>query len=219
MAYCPAEQDTPRRQGRAFSSWMLASGGTGYNVTVMIRSGRIRSLLRLEGLSRGWQIAACLSVGIAIGSALVVARLANAASYLSESPAACINCHVMTDAYVSWQRGSHARVAKCVDCHVPHSNPIAKLAFKSADGAKHSYVFTVRSEPQVLRLSSGAVPVVQANCVRCHANKLQMIRLAGSSERTCWDCHSNVHGHVRAQSASPRALRPKLPDAGSDVMK
>ena len=37
--------------------------------------------------------------GVAVGMALLVARLANATSYLSDSPETCINCHVMTDAY------------------------------------------------------------------------------------------------------------------------
>jgi len=156
---------------------------------------------------------------LAIGLAIVTARLANAMSYLSDAPETCMNCHVMTDAYASWQRGSHGRVARCNDCHVPHSNPIATLAFKSADGLKHSYIFTTRSEPQVLKLSDSAMPVVQANCLRCHANSLQMARVAATQERKCWDCHSNIHGEVHGLSASPRPLRPPLPDAGMQMMK
>lgn len=174
----------------------------------------IRSVFSLAGLSRGWQVAICLGVGVALGLAIAVARIANATSYLSDAPETCMNCHVMSDAYASWQRGSHGRVANCVDCHVPHDNPIAKLAFKAADGMRHSYVFTVGAEPQVLTLSAGAVPVVQANCLRCHAGTLGMIRLADSRERKCWDCHNTIHGKVHGLSASPRALRPKLPGAG-----
>jgi hypothetical protein len=68
-------------------------------------------------------------------------------------------------------------------------------------------------------LSAGAVPVVQANCVKCHSAQLAMVRLATTSERRCWDCHSNIHGSVRSLSASPAALRPGLPDAGLDWMK
>ena len=173
-----------------------------------------KSVLTLSGLSRGWQITICVFVGLAVGATIITARLGNAASYLSESPETCMNCHVMTDAYASWQRGSHANVARCVDCHVPHDNPIAKLAFKGLDGVKHSYAFTVRSEPQVLRLSPGAVPVVQANCLRCHSDYFDMVRLAGPAERKCWDCHSNVHGEVHGLSASPRPLRITPPPAG-----
>ena len=153
-------------------------------------------------------------VGVAAGMGLVLVRIANAASYLSDEPETCINCHVMTDAHASWQRGSHGRVAICVDCHVPHSSVVAKYAYKARDGMKHSYVFTVRGEPQVLELSSAAVPVVQTNCLHCHSDQLAMVRLAGSSERRCWNCHTNIHGEVRSLSASPSLLRPGLPDAG-----
>jgi cytochrome c nitrite reductase small subunit len=182
-------------------------------------SGRIVSILTLSGLPRLWQVSICMLVGAALGGALVVARVSNAASYLSDDPLTCINCHVMTDAYASWQRGSHGHLAVCVDCHVPHDNMAAKYAFKAEDGAKHSYVFTLRKEPQVLRLSKGAVPVVQGNCVRCHGGALAMIRLAASTERRCWDCHGNIHGSAQSLSASPETLRPGLPDAGLNWMK
>lgn len=164
-------------------------------------------------------MAACICVGIVIGAGLVVARIGNATSYLSDAPDACINCHVMTDAYASWQRGSHGRVAVCVDCHLPHDNIVAKTAFKTKDGIKHSYMFTMRKEPQVLKLSKGAVPVVQGNCLRCHANQFAMIRLAKPEERKCWDCHGDMHGQAHNLSASPQVLRPRLPDAGLDWMK
>ncbi len=170
--------------------------------------------MMLRGLPRRWRGAACVLVGVAAGIGLIVVRIANAASYLSDAPQACINCHVMTDAYATWQRGSHGRVTVCTDCHVPHQNVVAKLAYKAADGLKHSYVFTLRKEPQVVALSERAVPVVQTNCVRCHSGQLAMIRLAASSERKCWACHNNIHGSVRSLSSSPEVLRPHLPAAG-----
>ncbi|MHC4717845.1 MAG: cytochrome c nitrite reductase small subunit [Planctomycetota bacterium] len=180
---------------------------------------RLTAILTLSGLSRRWQVAVYVSVGVAVGVAVLVARVANAASYLSDAPETCMNCHVMTDAYATWQRGSHGRAAVCVDCHVPHDNPIARNAFKGMDGMKHSYVFTLRREPQVLELSDAAIPVVQSNCLRCHSDRLEMIRLAGSSERTCWDCHVSIHGKARSLSSSPHVLRPRLPDAGLKWMK
>ena len=160
------------------------------------------------------QLCMALAVGLAFGMALVVARISNMVSYFSDAPETCMNCHVMTDAYATWKRGSHAEAAVCNDCHVPQSNPIAKWAFKGKDGAKHSAVFTLRLEPQVLKLSHGAVPVIQANCLRCHSNQFAMVRLAEVSERQCWDCHSNIHGKVHSLSASPEVLRPKQPSAG-----
>jgi cytochrome c nitrite reductase small subunit len=184
----------------------------------MVMFERLKSFLTLAGLSKRWQIAVYVSAGICIGMVVLLARIANAASYLSDAPRTCMNCHVMTDAYATWQRGSHGRVAVCTDCHVPHNNPVAKYAFKAVDGLKHSYVFTLRKEPQVLELSTRAVPVIQTNCLRCHNDQLTMIRLAESSERKCWDCHNNIHGAVRSLSSSSHLLRPRLPDAGLEFM-
>ncbi|NLH41309.1 MAG: cytochrome c nitrite reductase small subunit [Planctomycetes bacterium] len=181
--------------------------------------GLVKSVVALHGLPGPLRIGIYSLAGVAAGMALLLVRIANGTSYLSDKPETCINCHVMTDAYASWQRGSHGRVAVCVDCHVPHSNLVAKYAFKGRDGMRHSYVFTMRAEPQVLDLSAGAVPVVQANCVRCHGDRLSMVRLAGATERRCWDCHSNIHGEVRSLSASPETLRPALPSAGLEWMK
>lgn len=176
--------------------------------------GPIISLITLSGLPRVLQVGIYSLVGVAAGLGLILVRIANAPSYLLDTPETCVNCHVMGDAYVSWQRGSHGHVAVCVDCHVPHTNLLARYAYKARDGLIHSYVFTMRKEPQVLELAPRAVPVVQTNCVRCHSEMLEMIRLADSQERRCWDCHQNIHGEVRSLSGSPPELRPTLPDAG-----
>ena len=183
----------------------------------MIRT--ILGLLALPGLPRFWQAAIYGLAGIAAGMGLFVVRISNAVSYASNSPQTCINCHVMTDAYASWQRGSHGRVTVCNDCHVPHDNLLAKSAFKAMDGTRHSYIFTMRQEPQVLHLSQGAVPVVQQNCVRCHINQFEMIRLSDSSQQNCWSCHNTIHGSVHSLSASPQQLRPRLPKAGIDLIE
>lgn len=172
------------------------------------------NLLRLPGLPRFWQVLIYCLVGVIAGAGLIVARISNAASYLSDSSETCINCHVMTDAYASWLRGSHGRATNCNDCHVPHDNVVSKYAFKAMDGMKHSTVFTLGTEPQVLQLSSMARPVVQKNCLRCHQNQLAMIRLSDSTQRACWDCHTTIHGSVHGLSASPPELRPQLPNIG-----
>lgn len=161
-----------------------------------------------------WSLAVHLAIGVLLGAFVLVARASNAVSYLSDQATTCLNCHVMNSAYATWRHGSHARVASCNDCHVPHANPVATYAFKAMDGARHSYVFTTRTEPQVLRLNPGAVPVVQDNCVRCHVDQWLMIRLADSQERPCWSCHENIHGDVRSLTATPHAQRPPLPSAG-----
>ena len=172
------------------------------------------NLLRLAGLPQALRVIIYALIGIIAGSVVVLVRISNAASYLSDSPNSCINCHVMTDAYASWQRGSHGRVAVCNDCHVPHTNIVAKYGFKAMDGTKHSAIFTLRREPQVLESSHTAQPVIQQNCLRCHQSQFEMIRLSKTSEQKCWDCHQNIHGPVRSLSASPSELRPTLPNSG-----
>ncbi len=157
--------------------------------------------------------------GVAVGALLLVVRASRALSYLSDDPAVCINCHVMNVPYATWRRGSHGHVASCVDCHLPHDNIVRKFAFKAMDGGRHSYVFTFRLEPQVLHLSRGAVPVIQKNCLRCHHDQFQMIRLAETSERRCWDCHRNIHGEVMSLAATPDTIRPPLPPAGLEWFK
>lgn len=183
---------------------------------MLIRKGLnlLLHLLTLPGLPRFWQISFYLLIGAAAGMALLIIRISNAASYLSDQPETCMNCHVMTDAYASWQRGSHGRVTACNDCHVPHNNMLSKYAFKAMDGTRHSAIFTLRKEPQVLTLSHGAKPVVQQNCLRCHQSQFEMIRLSDSTQQKCWSCHSNIHGSVQSLSASPTVLRPALPKVG-----
>ena len=175
---------------------------------------RVHAIVTLSFLPKPLRVAVYVLVGVAVGLAVVTGRIANATSYLSDAPQTCMNCHVMTDAYATWQRGSHARVTVCVDCHLPHNNPVAKLAVKAADGMKDSYLFIMQSQPQVLHLSERGVRVVQANCLRCHGDMFAMTRLAPPAERKCWDCHSNIHGSVRSLSGSPAELRPPLPSAG-----
>lgn len=177
---------------------------------------RIMSIVTLSGLPRAWQVGIYALAGVVVGMALLLARVANATSYLSDSPLTCINCHVMTDAYASWQRGSHGRVAVCVDCHVPHNNIAAKYAYKAEDGLKHSYVFTRRTEPQVLDLSRRAVPVVQTNCVRCHSDLLSGVRVQGSG--TGWHGSgivsegSRIGGQETGGSTPRLGTRPLTPE-------
>lgn len=182
----------------------------------MVRT--ILSLLKLSGLPRWLQVSIYATAGLALGVGLVTARIANAGSYLLDDPKTCMNCHVMTDAYATWERGSHGRVAVCTDCHVPHQNVLVKWLFKSMDGVKHSTVFMMRGEPQVLELSEFAKPVVQGNCLRCHGDRFVMLSGA-AAQRRCWDCHNNTHGEARSLSSSPHVLRPRLPDAGLEWMK
>jgi cytochrome c nitrite reductase small subunit len=174
----------------------------------------IASVPGLRFLSPGWRIPCFMMFGILAGLGIFVVHISRATSYLSDRPDTCMNCHVMATQYVTWQHGSHGRVATCNDCHVPHTSLPAAYAFKAKDGLWHSTVFTMRWEPQVIRLSEKAIPVVEANCRRCHQQVVEDVSLAvhKPGDQRCWDCHRDVpHGTVRSLSATPGIFQPRLP--------
>ena len=157
------------------------------------------------------------AIGCAIGLAAAVGQVSRATSYLGDSPETCINCHIMNPQYATWQHSAHANVAVCNDCHVPHDNFAHHYLFKSQDGMRHSAIFTMRAEPQVIRLSDRAVPVVESNCQRCHDNVIHNVALGEyqPGDPRCWDCHrSTPHGTVRSLSATPTVMRPQLGPIG-----
>jgi len=168
----------------------------------------------LKPFSPAWRAASFTAFGVTAGAALFVFHVSRAASYLSDRPDTCINCHVMNTAYLSWQHSSHAQIASCNDCHVPHDSLLKHYLFKVRDGLWHATVFTMRWEPQVIRLSAHAVPVVEANCRRCHADLLVDTAVARhqAGDLRCWDCHRETpHGSVRSLSTLPDVFRPRLP--------
>ena len=166
-----------------------------------------------------WQLPVIILLGILTGLGSLALYISNAASYLSDQPEACMNCHVMASEYATWQRGSHARAAVCNDCHVPHDNFIKKYAFKAKDGLRHATIFTLRMEPQVIKLNKAAIPVVQKNCVRCHVNLVENVSLSetrgesfhSGESRLCWECHRQTpHGRVNSLASTPYARVPRL---------
>jgi cytochrome c nitrite reductase small subunit len=180
----------------------------------------IASASGMRFLSPGWRIPCFLMLGIFAGLGLFVLHISRAASYLSNKPETCMNCHVMTTQYVTWQHSSHGRVATCNDCHVPHTSLPAAYAFKAKDGLWHATVFTMRWEPQVIRLSKGAISVVENNCRRCHWQVVEDISLAAHKpgDQRCWDCHRDVpHGTVRSLSATPGIFQPRLPEVQEPI--
>ena len=59
--------------------------------------------------------------GLLVGLGLYTFVYARGASYLTNDPAACANCHVMSEQYDGWLKSSHHAVAVCNDCHTPHN--------------------------------------------------------------------------------------------------
>ena len=179
----------------------------------------IRILKFLEPPS-GWKPAVVIILGVFTGISLLVFRASEAHSYISDKPETCINCHVMYPQYASWAKGSHRETATCAECHVPQDNFFSKYYVKGTDGMRHAYVFTSRTEPQVIQIKQRGINVVQENCVRCHHDLVEMTRLVevtgqsyheGAGSR-CWDCHRDVpHGTVRSLSSAPYSLVPRMP--------
>lgn len=164
-----------------------------------------------------WMPFVILAASVISGLIIYLFYVSNAASYLSDNPKTCVNCHVMASFYATWQHSSHARVATCNDCHVPHNNVLNKYFFKAKDGLYHASVFTMRAEPQVIKIKEAGTDVVQKNCQRCHSNlnsEVNTMEVTLSSKKhgegkLCWDCHREVpHGRVNSLSAAPNARVP-----------
>jgi len=164
-----------------------------------------------------WKLPVTFILAIFLGLTFYSVYLSNAASYLSDDPDTCINCHVMVPQYATWNHSSHREHTNCNDCHVPHNNVFSKYFFKAKDGLRHASMFTLRLEPQVIHIKEAGVKVVQKNCIRCHEELLltaqQMISnyefTSERETRLCWECHRETpHGRVNGLSTVPDALVP-----------
>ena len=63
--------------------------------------------------------AVVLLFGSALGLGLFTFGYAKGYSYLGHDSAACANCHIMSEHYAAWMKGSHHSTATCNDCHTP----------------------------------------------------------------------------------------------------
>ncbi|MGH7595818.1 MAG: NapC/NirT family cytochrome c [bacterium] len=80
-----------------------------------------------------------ISLGLAAGLGAYTFIYAKGGSYLTNDPAACANCHVMSEHYSGWIKSSHRAVAVCNDCHTPPGF-VAKYATKASNGFWHSFL-------------------------------------------------------------------------------
>jgi cytochrome c nitrite reductase small subunit len=142
-----------------------------------------------------WAVLAALAGGsLSLGSFTFI--YASGFSYISNDPAACVNCHVMREVYDGWNHGSHRNVAVCNDCHTPH-DPIGKYAIKALNGYNHSMAFTLGGFPEPIRITALNRDVAQRNCLYCHTQVVRDINHGGAGEPIdCLRCHAGV-GHGR----------------------
>lgn len=155
------------------------------------RRGRLFSLAPF-GL---WLLLAGLAGGI-VGLGGFTFVYAEGASYFSDNPDACVNCHVMRDVYNGWHNGSHKAVAVCNDCHTPHRFP-GKYIVKGINGWNHSVAFTTNNFHEPIRIRAFNREVALENCLACHGDLTVAINHAGHEDATdCLRCHAGV-GHGR----------------------
>ena len=133
--------------------------------------------------------------GVLLGSGVYTFDYAEGTSYMSNDPAACVNCHIMREQYDGWQKTTHHAVATCNDCHTPH-DLVGKYTTKMVHGYRHSKGFTFQDFHEPIRISEKDREIVEANCVRCHTELVSQI--SGPEPAGCTRCHSDVgHGARR----------------------
>jgi cytochrome c nitrite reductase small subunit len=138
-------------------------------------------------------------VGLAVGLGTYTFIYAKGASYLTNDPAACTNCHVMNEQYNGWVKSSHHAVAVCNDCHTP-AGFIGKYATKASNGFWHSFAFTTGWFPEPLQITSRNRDIAEKSCQKCHEDITENIAGAHTgkqdAEQSCLRCHGSV-GHMR----------------------
>ena len=143
-----------------------------------------------------------LAGGLAIGLGSYTFVYARGASYMTNDPVACANCHVMQEHYARWAASPHRSVAVCNDCHAPH-DVIGKYSTKAINGFWHSFYFTTGGFHEPIQIKKRNLEITEQACQKCHDNITQAIATdytgphatrAGESV-SCVRCHRSV-GHL-----------------------
>ena len=152
----------------------------------------------MSGLPRERLVGIALGalIGAAIGLGLYTFVYAHGASYLTNDPRACANCHVMNEQFAGWTRSSHRTAATCNDCHTP-PGLLAKYATKASNGFWHSFHFTTGHFHEPIRIKDRNRRVTEQACRKCHAAIVDAIDRFHDPGRelSCIGCHRNV-GHL-----------------------
>jgi len=134
-------------------------------------------------------------LGLAAGIGGYTFLYAQGGAYLTDDPAACANCHIMSEQYNGWIKSSHRSVATCNDCHTPPGF-IPKYLTKASNGFWHSFAFTSGNFPEPLRIKPHNREITERACRKCHEEIVDAIE--GPHPKTemlsCLRCHRSV-GH------------------------
>jgi cytochrome c nitrite reductase small subunit len=146
------------------------------------------------------RVTLALSIGVPLGLVLGLGTYtfvyAKGASYLTNDPAACANCHVMREQYDGWLKSSHRAVAVCNDCHTP-PGLIGKYSTKARNGFWHSFYFTLGGFHEPIRITDRNRKVTEQACRKCHTEMVDALEPlhAGGEAFSCIRCHASV-GHL-----------------------
>ncbi|MBL8125960.1 MAG: cytochrome c nitrite reductase small subunit [Pyrinomonadaceae bacterium] len=140
-----------------------------------------------------------IGIGLAAGIGVYTFWYAKGASYFSNNPQSCANCHVMNEQYDGWTKSSHKAVATCNDCHSPHDF-FGKYYTKASNGFWHSYYFTTNTFHEPIQITERNRQVTEASCRYCHQQMVESITVSGQREHyeqvSCLQCHRSVgHAH------------------------
>lgn len=142
-------------------------------------------------------IVAGAMVGILGGLGSFTFGYGDGAAYLQNNPASCANCHVMQSHYDAWLASSHAKVATCNDCHLPHDFA-GKWITKADNGFFHSLAFTTNDFHEPIQIKERNRRVTQGACLHCHGDLVDALKPAthGGDMLNCVQCHAAV-GHAQ----------------------
>jgi cytochrome c nitrite reductase small subunit len=137
-----------------------------------------------------------MAVGMVIGLGGYTFLYARGASYLTDNPAACANCHIMREQYDGWIKASHRMAAVCNDCHTPPGF-LAKYTAKASNGFWHSFAFTTGRFPEPLRIGARNQAITEQACRSCHCAIVEAIEgpHRAGAKLSCIRCHGEV-GHL-----------------------
>jgi cytochrome c nitrite reductase small subunit len=149
-------------------------------------------------MRRSLLLISAIVIGVAIGIGAFTFVYARGASYLTNDPNACANCHVMREHFDAWVKSTHHAVAVCNDCHAPH-DLFGKYQTKARNGFWHSFYFTAGTFPDPIRITPRNHEVTEHACRTCHEQITQAIDAHSEAigPISCTRCHPNVGHWVR----------------------
>lgn len=159
------------------------------------------------------EIGFAIFLGLLAGTGVFTFGYGKGASYLSNDPQSCANCHVMQEHYDSWQKSSHHHLAACNDCHLPHDF-VGKWVTKADNGFFHSVAFTLQNYHDPIQIKPRNKRVTQSACIDCHKDFVHALLPVAAPEGTedakrhdmlaCVHCHADVGHAFRSISSSSK---------------